>query len=63
MNEGQVSELKRKLDESEALHHKIMAKMSDPTFALLETWQRKERLDSAIGDLIREITASAAPPR
>ena len=41
------------LDESEVLHHKIMAKMSDPKFALLDAWERKERLDAEIGKFIR----------
>jgi hypothetical protein len=49
----QLQELKRKLDESEALHHKVMAKMSDPKFDLLASWEQKERLDTAIGSYIR----------
>ena len=49
----QLQELKRQLDESEALHHKIMAKMSDPRFDLLAAWEQKERLDGAIGAFIR----------
>ncbi len=53
MTAAQIEELKSQLDLSEALHHKIMAKMSDPRFDLLEAWERKERLDLEIGRLIR----------
>lgn len=53
MTQAQLQELKRQLDVSEALHHKIMAKMSDPHFNLLEAWERKERLDLDIGRFIR----------
>ena len=53
LSAAQLQQLKRQLDESEALHHKIMAKMSDPKFDLLETWERKERLDAEIGAFIR----------
>jgi hypothetical protein len=35
------------------LHHKIMAKMADPKFDLLEAWGRKEKLDAEIGRFIR----------
>ena len=52
----QLSELKRQLDQSEVLHHKIMAKMSDERFDLLAAWEQKERLDLAIGRLIRGST-------
>jgi len=45
------------MEQSEAMHHKIMAKMTDPKFDLLGAWERKERLDVEIGRLIR----SAAP--
>ena len=53
LSDLQIRELKRMLDESEALHHKIMAKMSDPKFDLLGAWEHKERLDLAIGNYIR----------
>ena len=49
----QVAELKRQLDLSEVLHHKIMAKMGDPRFDLLEAWASKEKIDQGIGTLIR----------
>lgn len=52
----QLSELRRLLDQSEVLHHKIMAKMSDARFDLLAAWEQKERLDLAIGRLIRGST-------
>ena len=54
MTQAQIDELKRQMDLSEALHHKIMAKMSDPRFDLLETWERKERLDLDIGRFLRQ---------
>ncbi len=54
LTKAQLEELKRQLDQSEALHHKIMAKMSDPKFDLLEAWENKERLDLEIGRFIRE---------
>lgn len=53
LSELQRRDLKRLLDESEALHHKIMAKMSQPDFDLLTAWEQKERLDLAIGAFIR----------
>jgi hypothetical protein len=53
MTREQIAELKRQLDLSEALHHKIMAKMGDERFDLLEAWESKERLDSEIGRFIR----------
>jgi hypothetical protein len=53
MTTEQLAELKRQLDQSEAMHHKIMAKMSDPKFDLLGAWQRKEQLDLEIGKFIR----------
>lgn len=53
LTEPQLRDLKRKFDQSEALHHKIMAKMSEPTFDLLAAWEQKERLDQAIGAFIR----------
>jgi hypothetical protein len=49
----QVAELKRQLDLSEILHHKIMAKMGDPRFDLLEAWASKEKIDQGIGAFIR----------
>ena len=49
----QQAELKRQLDQSEAMHHKIMAKMGDERFDLLAAWEQKERLDLGIGRLIR----------
>lgn len=59
MTQAQLDELKRQLDVSEILHHKIMAKMSDAKFDLLEAWERKEKLDADIGRFIR--TALNAP--
>ena len=53
MTSAHIAELKRQLDQSEAMHHKIMAKMADERFDLLETWERKERLDLEIGKFIR----------
>lgn len=53
MTQAQLDELKRQLDVSESLHHKIMAKMADPKFDLLEAWERKEKLDNDIGQFIR----------
>jgi hypothetical protein len=49
----QLHTLKSQMEQSEAMHHKIMAKMSDPKFDLIEAWERKERLDLEIGRLIR----------
>ena len=54
MTSAQLTELKRQMDQSEAMHHKIMAKMGDDRFDLLDAWERKERLDQAIGKFIRE---------
>jgi hypothetical protein len=54
MNHEQIAELKRQLDLSELVHHKIMAKMGDPKFDLLEVWESKEKLDSEIGNFIRK---------
>ena len=59
MTQVQLDELRRQLDVSEVLHHKIMAKMSDPKFDLLEAWARKEKLDAEIGRFIR--TALTTP--
>jgi hypothetical protein len=53
MTSEQYAELKRQLDQSEAMHHKIMAKMADPKFDLLGAWEQKERLDVEIGRFIR----------
>ena len=60
MTQAQIDELKRQLDVSEALHHKIMAKMADPKFDLLEAWGRKEKLDAEIGRFIRTAVDSPA---
>lgn len=49
----QVATLKRHLEQSEMMHHRIMAKMTDPKFALLEAWEQKERIDQEIGRLLR----------
>ena len=49
----QLIELKRQLDQSEAMHHKIMAKMADANFDLIAAWERKEQLDLEIGRFIR----------
>ena len=38
MTTEQYAELKRQLDQSETMHHKIMAKMADPKFDLLAAW-------------------------
>jgi hypothetical protein len=59
MTSEELTELKRQLDESEAMHHKIMAKMTDPKFDLLDVWQRKERLDLEIGKFIRRVVEDA----
>ena len=53
MTSEELIDLKRQLGESEALHHKIMAKMADPAFDLLDVWVRKERIDHEIGSFIR----------
>lgn len=53
MTPEDYAELKRQLDQSEAMHHIIMAKMAQPTFDLLEAWERKERLDLEIGRFLR----------
>ena len=50
----QLAELKRQMDKSEALHHQIMAKMSNADFDLLDAWERKERLDQEIGRFLRK---------
>lgn len=49
----EIARLKSQLEQSETMHHKIMAKMTDPRFNLLEAWEQKERLDLEIGRLIR----------
>ena len=54
LTSDQLAELKRQLDQSEAMHHKIMAKMGDERFDLLDAWERKERLDQEIGRFIRQ---------
>jgi hypothetical protein len=58
MTRAQIDELRKQLGASELLHHKIMAKMSDPAFDLVDAWAQKERVDAAIGKLIREAAAS-----
>ena len=57
MTSAEQEELRRRFDASEAMHHKIMAKMSDPRFDLLDAWEKKERLDLEIGRLIRSSMA------
>lgn len=59
MTTEQYQELKRQLDQSEAMHHKIMAKMADPKFDLLAAWKQKERLDQEIGRFIRVAMGAA----
>jgi hypothetical protein len=54
LTKEQVDGLRRLLDASELLHHRIMAKMSDAGFDLLQAWERKEALDAEIGRFIRE---------
>ena len=54
LTRAQIDELRKQLDASELLHHKIMAKMTDPKFDLADAWAQKERLDSAIGKFIRD---------
>jgi hypothetical protein len=58
LTKDQLSELKRQLDASELLHHRIMAKMGDANFDLIEAWERKERLDEEIGRFIRKTTSA-----
>jgi hypothetical protein len=57
LNKDQLLELKRQLDASELLHHRIMAKMGDANFDLVEAWERKARLDEEIGRFIRKATS------
>jgi hypothetical protein len=57
LTKDQLTELKRQLDASELLHHRIMAKMGDANFDLIEAWERKERLDGEIGRFIRSTTS------
>jgi predicted 2-oxoglutarate/Fe(II)-dependent dioxygenase YbiX len=52
----QVATLRQRLEQSEAMHHRIMAKMTDPNFALIDAWEQKERIDQEIGRLIRAAT-------
>jgi hypothetical protein len=59
MTTEQFAELKRQLDQSEAMHHKIMAKMTDPKFDLMAAWEQKERLDQEIGKFIRKHSGTA----
>jgi hypothetical protein len=58
LTKDQLAELKRQLDASELLHHRIMAKMGDAGFDLVEAWERKERLDAEIGRFIRAAAAA-----
>lgn len=57
LTKEQADGLRRLLDASELLHHRIMAKMSDANFDILEAWERKEALDAEIGKFIRETVA------
>ena len=57
LTKEQADGLRRLLDASELLHHRIMAKMSDANFDILEAWERKEALDAEIGKFIREAAA------
>jgi hypothetical protein len=57
LTKEQADGLRRMLDASELLHHRIMAKMSDANFDILEAWERKEALDAEIGKFIREAVA------
>ena len=57
LTKDQLVELKKQLDASELLHHRIMAKMGAPGFDLLEAWEKKERLDGEIGRFIRTALA------
>jgi hypothetical protein len=57
LTKEQLVELRKQLDASELLHHRIMAKMGDAGFDLLEAWEKKERLDSEIGRFIRAASA------
>jgi hypothetical protein len=49
----QLDTVKALLERSEALHHKIMAKMGDERFDLVDAWEQKERIDLEIGRVIR----------
>jgi hypothetical protein len=49
----QLETVKKLLERSETLHHKIMAKMGDERFDLLDAWEQKERIDLEIGKVIR----------
>jgi len=53
LTKDQLGELKRQLEASELLPHRIMATAGDAGFDLLEAWERKERLDGEIGRFIR----------
>lgn len=57
LTKEQLTELKKQLDASELLHHRIMAKMGDAGFDLRDAWEKKERLDGEIGRFIRAATA------
>ena len=58
MSKESLAELKKQLEASELLHHRIMARAGDAGFDLLEAWERKERLDGEIGRLIRAATTA-----
>ena len=54
LTQEQIAALKRQLEQSEAMHHRIMAKMGNPDFDLKDAWEQKERIDGEIGRLIRD---------
>jgi hypothetical protein len=56
LTQEQVATLKQRLEQSETMHHRIMAKMTDPNFALVQAWEQKEQIDQEIGRLIRAAT-------
>lgn len=57
LSETERPTLEAWLDESRGLHQEIRARMADSTFDLREAWERKARLDAAIGDLIRKASS------
>jgi hypothetical protein len=57
LTKDQLVDLKKQLDASELLHHRIMAKAGDAGFDLLKEWEKKERLDGEIGRFIRAAVA------
>jgi hypothetical protein len=62
LTKEQADALRRLLDSSETLHHRIMAKMSDPGFDLVQTWERKEAVDAEIGRFIRQAASGHPVP-